>query len=313
MSFLKIYIDRTIHMLAQLTSAKNSKLNLSAIFTWLPVVIGLLALYVPTINAMAHDLWVFDDQAHGPIILAVVLYLIWQLSAVFSEIPVKTQPIIGGLSFVFGLLIYAIGRSQQIFIMEIGSMVPVLAGIVLITLGFKGLRKLWFPIFFTIFMIPLPGFIIDSVTGPLKHSISILAESFLYHLGYPIARSGVTISIGMYQLLVADACSGLHSMFSLSALGFLYLYMMRYRNLPRNIMLIASILPVAFIANLFRVIALILITYYFGDEVGQGFIHKFAGLFLFVISLLSLFAFDAVLGKFSYFKDQPKLANGVAS
>ncbi len=298
-------------MIAQVTSAQNSKLNLSAIVTWLPVVIGLLALYVPTINAMAKELWVFDDQAHGPIILMVVLYLTWQLRAVFSESPAKKQPILGGLSFVFGLLIYAVGRSQQVFIMEIGSMVPVLGGIVLMTLGFKGLRQLWFPIFFTIFMIPLPGFIIDTVTGPLKHSISILAESFLYHSGYPIARSGVTISIGMYQLLVADACSGLHSMFSLSALGFLYLYMMRYRNLPRNIMLIASILPIAFIANLFRVIALILITYYFGDEVGQGFVHKFAGLFLFVISLLSLFVFDAVLGKFTYFKDRPKLAHGV--
>jgi len=305
-------------MIAQVTSAQNSKFNLATIFTWLPVFIGLLALYVPTINAMAKELWVFDDQAHGPIILLVVLYLIWQLRAVFSETSAKTQPIIGGLSFVFGLLIYAVGRSQQIFIMEIGSMVPVLGGIVLITLGFKGLRQLWFPIFFTIFMIPLPGFIIDTVTGPLKHSISMLAESFLYHLGYPIARSGVAISIGMYQLLVADACSGLHSMFSLSALGFLYLYMMRYRNLPRNIVLISSILPIAFIANLFRVIALILITYYFGDEVGQGFVHKFAGLFLFVISLLSLFIFDAALGKFTYFQDKPnlnanpKLPDGVA-
>lgn len=300
-------------MIAQVTSTQNSNLNLTAIVTWLPVVIGLLALYVPTINAMATELWVFDDQAHGPIILMVVLYLTWQLRAVFSESPAKKQPILGGLSFVFGLLIYAVGRSQQVFIMEIGSMVPVLGGIVLMTLGFKGLRQLWFPIFFTIFMIPLPGFIIDTVTGPLKHSISILAESFLYHLGYPIARSGVTISIGMYQLLVADACSGLHSMFSLSALGFLYLYMMRYRNLPRNIMLIASILPIAFIANLFRVIALILITYYFGDEVGQGFVHKFAGLFLFVISLLSLFVFDAILGKFTYFKDRLKVAHGMTT
>jgi len=146
--------------------------------------------------------------------------------------------------------------------------------------------------------------LVDLLTNPLKHNISVLAESVLYYLDYPIARSGVTISIGPYQLLVADACSGLHSMFSLSALGFLYLYLMQYKNLLRTSVILASILPIAFLANLIRVIALILITYYFGDEVGQGFIHKFAGMFLFVISLIFLFLFDRILGKLPLFKDK---------
>jgi hypothetical protein len=68
-------------------------------------------------------------------------------------------------------------------------------------------------------MIPLPGIIVDAVTGPLKQWISVIVVELLYGVGYPIARNGVILTIGQYQMLVADACSGLHSMYSLSALG----------------------------------------------------------------------------------------------
>ena len=68
-------------------------------------------------------------------------------------------------------------------------------------------------------MIPLPGIIVDAVTGPLKQWISVIVVELLYDVGYPISRNGVVLTIGQYQMLVADACSGLHSMYSLSALG----------------------------------------------------------------------------------------------
>ena len=146
-------------------------------------------------------------------------------------------------------------------------------------------------------MIPLPGPLVDGLTGPLKQNISELAETVLYWAGYPIARSGVTLSIGPYQLLVADACSGLNSMFSLSAMGLLYLYLMSYTSWTRNSVMIASLLPIAFFANLLRVIILVLVTYHYGDEVGQGFIHKFAGFLLFFVSMFCLLALDAFLGR----------------
>jgi exosortase len=144
-------------------------------------------------------------------------------------------------------------------------------------------------------MIPLPGSFIDSLTGPLKQYVSIVVENILYYLGYPIARNGVVLSIGYYQLLVADACSGLNSMFSLSALGFLYLYLMQYRNWLRNGLILASILPIAFAANVVRVIIITLVTYYWGDEAGQGFIHGFAGIVLFIVALLSFMLWDWIL------------------
>jgi exosortase B len=154
---------------------------------------------------------------------------------------------------------------------------------------------LWFPLFFIVFMIPLPGIIVDALTNPLKRHVSEIAEFILYGVGYPIARSGVTLTIGPYQLLVADACSGLHSLYSLSALGLLYLYLMQHSSRLRNLIIGLAILPIAFGANIVRVIFLVLVTYHFGDEAGQGFLHGFAGMVLFVAALLSLFLLDSLL------------------
>lgn len=273
---------------------------LAPLRTWWPVVLGLLVLYVPTYWMLAHGLWNSDEYAHGPIVLVVTLYLIWQQRAVFlrdtTTPPTHREMVTGWVLLVFGLLTYAVGRSQDILLMEVGSQIPVILGALLITLGVSAARALWFALFFLLFMVPLPGFVVDTVTGPLKQYVSVIAEQVLYVAGYPIARSGVTLTVGQYQLLVADACSGLHSMFSLSAMGLLYLYLMQRTSVVRNLVIMAAILPIAFVANVVRVIVLILVTYYLGDEAGQGFLHGFAGIMLFVIGLLFLFLLDWVLG-----------------
>jgi exosortase B len=269
--------------------------NPNVMLTWLPIIIGLAALLIPTFYELATTLWDTEEQGHGPLILAVVLYYFWLKRDVFIQPAKSTAPITGSVILAIGLLLYALGRSQSIYIFEVGGLIPILTGMLLITRGIAGLRSLWFPIAFIVFMIPLPGSVIDALTGPLKQYVSIAVENILYYLNYPIARNGVILSIGYYQLLVADACSGLNSMFSLSALGFLYLYMMQYRNWFRNGLILASILPIAFAANVVRVIILTLVTYHWGDEAGQGFIHGFAGIVLFIVALLSFMLWDAIL------------------
>ena len=272
--------------------------SLAPIKTWWPVIIGLLVLYVPTYWMLAHGIWNEEDHAHGPIVLVVALFLIWQQRAVFTSAgaPSRGEIVIGWVVLFFGLLAYALGRSQEVMLLEVGSQVPVILGALLITLGAKSVRALWFALFFLLFMIPLPGFIVDTATGPLKQYISVIAEQVLYVAGYPIARSGVTLTVGPYQLLVADACSGLHSMFSLSAMGLLYLYLMQHSSVARNLIIMAAILPIAFVANVVRVMVLVLVTYHMGNEAGQGFLHGFAGIMLFILGLLFLFALDWVLG-----------------
>ena len=79
-------------------------------------------------------------------------------------------------------------------------------------------------------------------------------------------------------------------------MGLLYLYLMQRTSVARNLIIMAAILPIAFFANVVRVMVLILVTYHLGDEAGQGFLHGFAGIMLFVVGLLFLFLLDGLLG-----------------
>jgi exosortase/archaeosortase family protein len=105
----------------------------------------------------------------------------------------------------------------------------------------------------------------------------------------------VILQIGQYQLLVADACAGLHTLFTLEALGLLYLNLVSRDSLGRNITLAILIVPISFAANTIRVIVLSLITYHFGDEAGQGFLHGFAGMVLFMSALMLIITTDTIL------------------
>lgn len=267
---------------------------------WLLVILGFLVLYIPTYINLSQTLWSTADQGHGPLVLMVVLYLIWNKigdQRLHVSSTNKVAEISGWILFVIGILLYTVGRSQDILMFDIGSQMFILAAILLILRGMPALQALWFPIFFIFFMIPLPGFIIDTVTMPMKIAVSNVTEHVLYWFDYPIARNGVILQIGQYQLMVADACAGMHTLISLEALGLLYLNLVKHDSLLRNTLLAILIVPISFTANVVRVISLTLITYYFGDEVGQGFIHGFAGMLLFLIALVLIIALDTILQK----------------
>lgn len=266
--------------------------------TWLIFAAGWAAMFGPTYWDLSRTIWQTDDQAHGALILLVVAWLFLQRREEIVALSARPLTSWGTAVFVFGLLLYIVGRSQDILIFEIGSQIPVLAGAMLILHGTSAVRAAWFPLFYIVFMIPLPGVLVDAVTGPLKQWISVIAENSLYAVGYPIARSGVMLTIGQYQLLVADACSGLHSMFSLSALGVLFMYLVGRKSWLHNGIMLMSILPIAFAANIVRVMVLVLITYHLGDAAGQGFLHGFAGMVLFVSALLFVITLDAAIGFF---------------
>jgi exosortase B len=263
---------------------------------WLPVALGLAVMYVPTYVDLAQGLWQQEAYAHGPIVLGVVAWLVWRQRAALASLEAgRSAPLAGWAMLAFGLMLYAVGRSQGIALLEVGSHLPVLAGTVVLLLGWRALARLWFPLFFLVFLVPPPGFMIDIATAPLKNFVSQLVESMLYELGYPIARAGVILMIGQYQMLVTDACSGLNSLYSLAALGFLYLYLTGPGTPLRTVALLASIAPIALVANVARVLILTLITFYFGEEAGQSFLHGFAGMTLFATALLLLLGLDVLL------------------
>ena len=262
---------------------------------WALALGGFAAMYVPVYWWAAANIWQSDEQAHGALVLLVVLWLFWGVRRQIAALPDASVPAWGWPLFAVGLLVYFVGRMIGISIFEFGSQPFIVAGILLLLKGRRAIRIAWFPLVYFVFMIPLPDILVDAVTGPLKQWISAVVVEFLYRAGYPISRSGVVLTIGQYQMLVADACSGLHSMYSLTALGTLFMYIMARASRLHNAIMLASILPIAFVANIVRVIALVLITYHLGDEAGQGFLHGTAGMVLMFVSLIFFFLLDAVL------------------
>jgi exosortase len=194
-----------------------------------------------------------------------------------------------------GLAVLVLSRNQDIWFLEVASEIPVLAGCVLLLAGWDVLRILAFPIGFLIFSAPAPGWMVDAATVPLKVLISDLVTNGLYAAGYPIAQNGVVIQIGPYQLLVQDACSGMNSIFALSAIGVFYVYAFRWHEKIRALILLSLIIPITISANFLRVVSLVLIAYYGGVEMIEGVIHDLTGIALFIVAVGLMLVSDGLI------------------
>jgi exosortase B len=298
---------------ASAANAAQHSTRSAQVMLWLPLAIGLAVLYVPSLNDLFKGIWSTDEQMHGPIVLGISLWLLYRNWPAMEQAAQGQKTSAWGWPvFVFGLLLYALGRSQGILLFEIGSVIWLLMGLILLQRGSAALKVQWFALFFMLFMVPLPGAVVDTVTMPMKMAVSYVAEHVLFWAGYPIGRDGVILQIGQYMLLVADACAGLHTLLTLEALGLLYLSLVRRDSLFRNVGLAILIMPISFTANVIRVMALSLITYHWGDAAGQGFLHGFAGMVLFLSALLLIIGFDTLLHNFeSYRKQRSQPKSGI--
>jgi exosortase B len=261
--------------------------------------LGLLVVYLPTVYRLLQSgsagLWSQGEHSHGPIMLALSM---WLLVNRWREYEARPEALRGQSlawpAFVVGAALFAAGRSLGIIYFEVGSFIPMLMGMILLIGGSALLGKLKFPLFFCLFMVPLPGFVLDPISHFIKLKVSILVAELLWDLGYPISRNGVVLNIGPYQLLVADACAGMRTLFMLEAMGIFYLNVIKHSSWVRNVGLACLVIPISFTANTTRVIVLTLITYHFGDEAGQGFLHGFAGIVLFATAMLLMMGLDTL-------------------
>lgn len=239
--------------------------------------------------------WSTEQGAHGPIVLFTGLWLFLRLFPNALAASKKPQPILVWAAASVILPTFAIARISSIVELEGYLMYSFMVLGVFSVAGFSGLKRLWFPIFYLAFVFPPPDSLVALATQPMKIVVSKGAVGLLSLLGYPIGGEGVFIFIGQYQLLVAEACSGLNSIISLSAISLLYIYLRHHARIRYALLMTLFIVPVALIANLVRVLILILLTYHFGEAAGQGFLHGFAGVTMFVAALLVVMGVDVLL------------------
>jgi exosortase B len=260
-----------------------------------------LVAYAPTYATLAKGAWQSDEAGHGPLIMLAAAWLAWQQRAKLKSAALRPAPVSGWMILFLSLALMAVTRSQDILMIEVATQIPVLLGCVLLIGGWRLARVFAFPLGFLVFAVPPPGWVMDAGTVPLKTWISDLVTNFLYALDYPIAQNGVVIMIGSYELMVKDACSGINSIFALSAIGFFYVHEFVRGHWVRGAILIASIVPITVLANVLRVLALVLGAYYLGADRIEGLFHDTMGISLFVFALVLFFALDGLLISAGYF------------
>ena len=265
-----------------------------AVAHW-PLWLGMAAMGLPTLLALAQGPWQEESGVHGIIVLVTGLWLVWRRQDEIMAARQEGNPWITAAMLAAALPLYIAGRAFEFISIEAAAVLLAMVAVAHQFWGLKVTAMLWFPIVYLGFVVPLPGWFLDTITLPLKEFVSEIVTGALAGVGYPVGRMGVTLYIGSYQLLVEDACAGLNSLISLSAIGLFYVYLIRGSNPLYSLLLLAMVIPIAIAANCVRVAALVLITYHFGNAMAQGYLHNFAGMVTFVSALLFIFALDWAL------------------
>lgn len=282
--------------MSALQSLTQMRISRRAAIALAMVTTGWLALYLPVYLDFAGGPWTRPENAHGPFIIAICLATgAMALRRGGLAMAAAGECVFGLAVLTAGLFLFTIGRAGEIVLFISGSQPLVAAGIVMALFGVSGVRRLWFPLALSAYLIIWPGWAIDAATGPLKIMISDLVAQALYAAGLPVAHSGAIISAGPYELLVVRACAGLNSLIALTAVGAVYLYTVRRPSIWANLIIFAAMIPLAIGANLVRVAILVLITYYWGYDAGQSFLHEGAGLLMFALALGGVFGIDALV------------------
>jgi len=279
-----------VAQLAVLPASGSASPFLNRFGGWKTIILLMLIgwLYVPILVPLVRQWWIDPNFSHGFFVPLFSGFVVWQKRLQLASIP--RVPSSWGLAVilvaVFTLVLGVFGA--ELFFSRV-SLLMLIGGLVIFFLGWQMLRAILFPLLFLILMIPIPAIILNQITLPLQILASKLAAWSLPLFGVPVLREGNIINLPAMPLEVADACSGIRSLLSLTTLAVMYGFLLETRVWLRITIALASI-PIAVAANGFRIFGTGLLVQYWDPEKAEGFFHEFSGWLIFVVSLLLLFA-----------------------
>lgn len=270
----------------------------------LVVVVGSLifAIYYRSI------VWVFTEcskrgeYSHGLLVPLISVFLIARLwnTLCFTTKPIDKirWPI---LLITVALLVQLICLRAEIYFISAWSCILLIFSLVWYFLGKENTRKLAFPVFFLLVMVPLPALFIDTATFPLKLLAAEIACRVSGILGIVVIREGVTLFLSKGSLLVGNPCSGIRSLLALSTFAVLFAYILP-GSLAKKIILVFMSIPIALFMNIIRVTVLCIVASHKGTEVATGMFHDVSGFIMsifgiIVIGLIGRFWLCPVIGK----------------
>jgi exosortase len=248
----------------------------------------LVVCYAPVLARLVWQ-WINDqDMGHGFFVPLVAGYIIWQKRQELLSEP--ASPNWWGLAVVaygaFQLLVATLGA--ELFLARTAFLIS-LAGVILTLAGSRILRKLAFPLFLLLFMIPIPAIIYSQITFPMQLFASQVAGWALSLLGIPVLREGNILELASQRLNVVEACSGIRSLLSLSFLSLVYAWFFDKKGWMRAVLLVSTV-PIAIIANAGRVTLTGVVSEY-DAELARGVFHYASGWVIFMAALVILVAF----------------------
>ena len=233
-----------------------------------------------------------DDYSYGFIIPVISLYLFWDMRSKLNDLKIKNSWYVLPVLIFFVLLsIYGIlGSSGNISRPAIPILIIFFAWF---CFGTEAIKRFILPLGFFVFMVPLPAALDRTFGVFLKTVSSKLGGEIIRLSGMSVHVSGNVIDLGVTQLQVVDACSGLRFVFPLLALGVVYAYLFEHVRW-KQIFCVVSTVPIAILTNALRVGITGILTYLYGPEMAQGFFHDFSGWLIFMVAFVFLF----ILGRF---------------
>jgi exosortase len=246
-----------------------------------------ILIYHPVMLGLFHAWQKNHYYNHGFLIPLISCYLVYRNREKLKGMSWK--PSLYGIAFILlGILIFFLDKYflNVLFLSSIGMLIFIMGGI-LFVFGKEYLRALLFPISFLLFMIPVPDFIFDLMIGPLQLTASMIGKIILRILGVPVLRDGIYLHLVSFSVEVDKSCSSMHSLIALSALSFVIAYLMM-DSMGERIMIVASSIPLAIIANGFRLVLIIMLALWKGEMIFKSFFHPLSGKLFFLLALFIL-------------------------
>ena len=245
----------------------------------------LCAGYFPILRRLVGQWMTDEDVSHGFFVPAVALYIAWNLRD--RILSLERTPAWWGLGVMaWGAAQGYLGTLAAELFLQRTSLLITLTGLLLVTGGGRLVRVLSFPLLLLLFMIPIPAVIYNQITFPLQLIASQVAEFTLGLIGIPVLRDGNVLELASQKLSVAEACSGIRSLLSLSFVSLVYAYFFDTRVWIRWTLLALTV-PIAILANSGRVTITGILSEV-NPELAEGFFHSLEGWIIFMIALVML-------------------------
>lgn len=273
-----------------MTFHESLKLYRLQLILVLPLLAGMYYRIVPD---MVKDWYNDENYSHGFLVPIIAGYFLWQRWPDLKNRHIKPDALGLVVIFVGVLQLLVAWLGTEFFIMRT-SLIVLLAGMTLFWFGREVLKGMALPLGYLTFMVPVPYIIYDMAAFPLKLFVTRVSVAFLKIMGVVVMQEGNIIMFPTTTLEVADACSGIRSLISLLAIAAAYSFLIRTSNVRRWIIVISAV-PIAVATNALRVIVTGILAQWWGAKAAEGFFHEFAGMAVFLLAMVMLVSFGAVL------------------